>query len=531
MENKPQGTSFKKQVVYQIYPRSFKDSDGDGIGDIRGIIGKLDYLFGLGITAIWISPCFKSPMEDGGYDVEDYYEVDPLFGTNEDLYELIAKAKERGIRIILDLVVNHTSSRHRWFREALKGRDNPYHDYYVWSNTPNSLRSVFGGSAWEYVPGLNQYYLHLFAKGQPDLNWKNPRLRDEIAAMMNFWLDKGVYGFREDVIENIGKEPEKLITTNGPKLHEYLHELYTKAFKGRDSFSVGECWDADNVTRTLYTDPAREELNMVFQFGWFKEFENTPHGKFDRLKPDWKRVRDILFAQQTTLPLKSWNANFFSNHDLPRPSVNFSPDERHREDVSKLCLAIDLFMSGTPYIYQGEELGMEHPRFKSLGELRDVEELNHYEIFLKEGIAEERAFEMVAANGRDNSRTPMQWDSSKYAGFSTAEPWLPLAEDHLRHNVRKEEGDPYSALNFAKAAIRLRQGEMLSTVAEGEFVPLYTERDDVFAFFLKGEHPYCFYANISAKEVDNPGFGKEILLENKGRKASLPPYGFVIYVD
>ena len=250
--------SFKSQVVYQIYPRSFYDGNEDGTGDLRGIIEKLDYIASLGVTAIWISPCFKSPFKDGGYDISNYYEVDPLFGNNADLDELIKEAKKRNLRIILDLVVNHTSDQHPWFQEALKSQDNPYHDYYVWTKKPNDLRSVFGGPAYEYVPELDEYYLHLFAKEQPDLNWANPKLRAEIHKMMNYWLDRGVYGFREDVIENIGKVPEKMITTNGPMLHPYLHEIYEKVFKGRDAFTVGECWDADNVSRTLYTDPQRD---------------------------------------------------------------------------------------------------------------------------------------------------------------------------------------------------------------------------------------------------------------------------------
>lgn len=524
--------SFKNQVVYQIYPRSFYDGNEDGTGDLRGIIEKLDYIASLGVTAIWISPCFKSPFKDGGYDISNYYEVDPLFGNNADLDELIKEAKKRNLRIILDLVVNHTSDQHPWFQEALKSQDNPYHDYYVWTKKPNDLRSVFGGPAYEYVPELDEYYLHLFAKEQPDLNWANPKLRAEIHKMMNCWLDRGVYGFREDVIENIGKVPEKMITTNGPMLHPYLHEIYEKVFKGRDAFTVGECWDADNVSRTLYTDPKREELNMVFQFAWFKKYEATPHGKFDRLSPDLHEIRDIIFAQQETEPEKSWNANFLSNHDLPRPTVFFARPGVDPEDIAKFTLSLNLFLSGTPFIYQGEEIAMGHPHFDSLEELRDVEELNHYKLFLEEGIPEDKAFQMVSINGRDNSRTPMQWSDAKNGGFSAETPWIKVGDYHAT-NVEKQEKDPGSTLNFLKKAIKLRQSEnILPIVRDGSFKALREYGNDYLAFERKlGDKRLVYLANIADKPLPNPLLGKKILLQNKGEQETLPPFGMILIED
>ena len=523
---------YKYQIVYQIYPRSFKDSDGDGIGDIKGIISKLDYLASLGITALWLSPIFKSPMKDGGYDISDYYHVDPIFGKDEDLFELIKEARDRGINIILDLVVNHTSDQHMWFQEALKGKDNPYHDYYVWfDEIPNDLGSTFGGSAYEYVESLGQYYLHLFAKEQPDLNWKNPMLREEIYKMMAYWLDKGVYGFRMDVIENLGKIPEQGITVNGPHLHEYIHEMAKRVLTPHKAFSVGECWCADNTTRTLYTDPQREELNMVFQFGWFSQFNNTRFQKFEPRRFTVKEVRQVLFDQQITEPRKSWNANFFGNHDLPRSVIYFQEDPKYRDDLAKMLISINLLMGGTPYIYQGEEIAMGHPKWNSLDEIRDVEELQHYEIFKGMGETSEKAFALVS-HGRDNSRTPILWNDQDNAGFTSNKPWIKVNEEYKTRNVKAQESDPDSTLNFYRSAIRFRKyGGFLESIINGMFTPLYEESETLFAFHKDGDSPYTYIANWSIKEVDNPIVDKSPVFSHGAIGNKLLPYGFALYKD
>lgn len=521
---------WQKQIVYQIYPRSFKDSNGDGIGDLKGIISKLDYIKDLGATAIWISPCFASPMKDGGYDISDYRSIDPIFGTNADMDELLLEAKKRDIGIILDLVVNHTSDQHVWFQEALKGKDNPYHDYYVWRKKANTLGSVFGGNAWEYVPALDEYYLHLFAKEQPDLNWENPKLREDIYEMMNYWLDKGVYGFRMDVIENLGKQPDLLITTNGEHLHEYLQEMHQKVYEGREAFSVGECWGADDHTRILYTDPDRKELNMVFQFSFFAQFWGQKNGKWNPSPFDLIKLKEVLFHKQITETKRSWNANFWDNHDLPRATISFCKG-MDRKEASKMLFAISCFEQGTPFIYQGDEIGMGHPLFLKEEEIVDVEARNNLTCLRDQGFSKEDVFKMVSLNCRDNARTPFSWDSTKDGGFSTGTPWLKAPADYQTCNVEEEKNDETSVLSFFKKMIAFRQKEdILPLVLFGDFIPLAEDSPSSFSFLrVYKDQEIGFIANFSPSPITNPWEGKEFLFGSVPEDRFIPSCGVLIY--
>lgn len=371
-----------KSVVYQIYPRSFKDTNNDGIGDIQGIIEKLDYLATLGIDVIWLSPVYKSPMVDNGYDISDYQDIDEIFGSLDDMDQLIKEANQRGIKIVMDLVVNHTSDKHPWFLEAKKSIDNPYRDYYIWRNEDNGLRSIFGGSAWEYDENTKQYYFHNFAKEQPDLNWENPQVRNEIYEMINWWLKRGISGFRLDVIDLIGKEVDKKIIADGPKLHELIQEMNQHTFGNYDALTVGETWSATPESAKLYSDPKRNELNMIFQFehmtlDWGK------HGKWTPIDLDFIKLKQILSKWQTEIN-PGWNSLFWCNHDLPRIVSRWGNDGKYREESAKLFAIILHFMKGTPYIYQGEEIGMTNVKFPNLSDYNDVEIHGTYQDFVLE---------------------------------------------------------------------------------------------------------------------------------------------------
>lgn len=374
---------WKRAVIYQIYPRSFMDSNGDGIGDLPGIISKLDYLQNLGVKGIWLSPVYASPNEDNGYDISDYRAIHPDFGTMADMDCLIKDAKKRNIRIIMDLVVNHTSNQHYWFQEALKGKDNQYRDYYIWMDPingkePNELTSIFSGSAWEYNETSSQYYFHLFSKNQPDLNWQNPKVRAEIYDMMNFWLDKGIGGFRMDVIDLIGKEPEKLITANGPKLHEFLQEMNRNTFGKYDVMTVGETWGVTPETAPLFSATDRGELSMVFQFEHLTLDEKQNESKWNVLELDILKLKKVFNKWQTMLPTNTWNSLFWNNHDTPRIVSRWGNDADYRAASAKMFAILLHLMKGTPYIYQGEEIGMTNYPITNISQVQDIESINFY---------------------------------------------------------------------------------------------------------------------------------------------------------
>jgi glucan 1,6-alpha-glucosidase len=398
-------------VIYQIYPKSFQDSNGDGIGDIPGIITRLDYLKKLGIDAIWLSPVYRSPQYDNGYDISDYKDIDPMFGTMNDMENLIKEAKKRNIRIIMDLVLNHTSDEHYWFQEAKKSRSNPYHDYYVWRNgvegtPPNDMKSTFGGSAWTWVPEVQQYYFHQFSEKQPDLNWDDPKVRREIYDMILWWMNKGVEGFRLDVIDQIAKEPDHKITVNGPKLHEYIRELSKETFqKGKDIITVGEAWGADPERAKMYSNPDNSEFSMVFQFEHICLDQQEGKSKWDLAPLDLVKLKNVLAKWQKELYQTGWNSLFWNNHDLPRIVSRWGNDGKYRVESAKMLATILYGLQGTPYIYQGEELGMTNVRY-NIEDYRDIETLNLYKERTENGYSVQEVMNSIYAKGRDNARTP-----------------------------------------------------------------------------------------------------------------------------
>ncbi len=472
---------WKKSVIYQIYPRSFQDSNGDGVGDIRGIISRLDYLHELGIDAIWLSPVYQSPMDDNGYDISDYQGIAPEFGTMEDMEELIAEGHKRNIKIIMDLVLNHTSDEHFWFQEALKGPDNPYYDYYVWADEPNELRSTFSGSAWEYVPHLNKYYLHQFSVKQPDLNWKNPALKQEIWDMINFWIEKGVGGFRLDVIDLIGKEPEKLITADGPTLHPLIQELNEKTFGAYDLVTVGETWSANPENAQLYSHPDRKEFSMIFQFEHVGLDQQEGKEKWDLAPLDPARLHNVLSKWQTELVGKGWNSLFWNNHDLPRAISRFGDDRPAFRELSGKMLAIYLhFMSGTPYIYQGEEIGMINTPITDINQADDIETRRMYAERIENGFTKEELITSINAKGRDNARRPMQWTGAEGAGFSTGQAWLAFGDTVKDINVEKALADKQSLFYTYQKLIALRKE--YPCMSEGKYEVMETGNSSVMAY-------------------------------------------------
>ncbi|WJH29143.1 alpha-glucosidase [Paenibacillus sp. CC-CFT742] len=482
MENKKW---WKETVVYQIYPRSFQDSNGDGIGDLKGIMSRLDYLQELGIGAIWLSPVCKSPQDDFGYDISDYQDIDPMFGSLDDMESLIHEAGKRDIRIIMDLVLNHTSDEHPWFQEAKKGKDNPYHDYYVWRDgvegtPPNDLGSTFGGSAWEWVPEIGQYYLHLFSVKQPDLNWENPKVRQEIYDMINWWIDKGVGGFRLDVIDLIGKEPDAKITGNGPNLHKYIRELSKETFqKAEDLLTVGETWGATPEIAKLYSNPDGSEFSMVFQFEHIGLDEQEGKGKWD-LKPlDVLELKKVLSKWQTELKGDAWNSLFWNNHDLPRIVSRWGNDGEYRIESAKMLATLLHGMQGTPYIYQGEELGMTNVQY-AIEDYRDIELLNLYKERMGKGYPESSVMESIFAKGRDNARTPMQWDSSDNAGFTSGEPWIKVNPNYTDIHAKDNLNNPESIFHHYRKLIQLRKEH--EVIVYGDYELVFPDDPEVFAY-------------------------------------------------
>ena len=493
---------WKRAVVYQIYPKSFQDSNGDGIGDLRGIIQRLDYIKSLGANVIWLCPVYCSPMDDGGYDISDYYHIDPMFGTDEDMEELIEKAGEKGIKILMDLVVNHTSDEHEWFQKALKNPDSKYGDYYIIKETedgnpPNNWRSYFGGPAWTRIDGTNRFYLHAFSKKQPDLNWENKELREDIYRMVNYWLDKGLGGFRIDAISNIKKRMEYGIfqpdgedglryigdwILNQPGIEVFLRELNERTFKPHNSMTVAEA----NVPEELLNQFIGEDgfFSMVFDFS-YTDIDVPDTGEwFHPRRFTVEELRESLFKSQKMVQEKGWGAVYLENHDQNRSVNKYIP----KEDIgyySKTMLAsMFMFLRGTPFIYQGQELGMENIRMDSLEQYDDIATKGQYEMALKFGISPEEAFEIVVKRSRDNSRTPMQWNGEKNAGFSNGETWLKVNDNYKRINAKNQEECGQSVLMFYRNLIHLRMDSRYSPViVEGEFVPYYTEDVSVIAYF------------------------------------------------
>ncbi|MBO3446065.1 alpha-glucosidase [Clostridium sp. CCUG 7971] len=473
-------------VVYQIYPRSFCDSNNDGIGDLKGIISKLDYLKELGIDVIWLSPVYKSPNDDNGYDISNYKDIMDEFGTMKDLENLLQEAKVRNIKIVMDLVLNHTSDEHSWFIEAIENPNSKYRDYYIFrepvnGEEPNDLESIFSGSAWKLDEKSGQYYLHLFSKKQPDLNWENEDMRNELYDMINFWLDKGVGGFRLDVIDLVGKQPDKKITGNGPKLHEYIHEMNNKTFGNKDVLTVGETWGVTPEIAKLYSNPSRKELSMVFQFEHIGLDEIPGKSKWDLAPLDFIKLKEVFNKWQTELKNEGWNSLFWNNHDLPRIVSRWGNDSEEYRELSAKMLATILHMQmGTPYIYQGEELGMTNVKFDSIDDYRDIELLNMYKERLSKGYKEEDIMKSIYVKGRDNARTPMHWDDSENGGFSKAKPWIKVNPNYKYINAKKNIEDKNSVFNHYKRLIQIRKEE--ETVVYGNFELLYKDHKSIFAY-------------------------------------------------
>jgi len=475
---------WQSSVIYQIYPRSFMDSNNDGIGDLRGITSRLDYISTLGIDAIWLSPVYKSPQDDNGYDISDYMDIDPMFGTMKDMIELISKAKERGISIIMDLVLNHTSDEHPWFKEAKKSKENPYHDYYVWVDgeegaVPNQLKACFGGSAWEWVSELQQYYLHLFSVRQPDLNWENPKVRNEIYNMINWWIDKGVRGFRLDVIDLIGKEPLKGITSNGPHLHDYIREMTSRTWGQKKLLTVGETWGASPENAKIFSCMDGSEFSMIFQFEHISLDQQEGKEKWDLAPIDFIRLKEVLSKWQIELENDGWNSLFWNNHDLPRIVSRWGDDKEYREESAKMLATIIHGMKGTPYIYQGEELGMTNVQY-DISDYKDIETLNLYKERIDAGYSKDEIMESIYAKGRDNARTPMQWDTSEYAGFSKKEPWIKVNPNYPMINAKEQISRESSVYNYYIELIALRKKHKV--IRFGSYKLLLPKHDKLFAY-------------------------------------------------
>ena len=530
-------------VVYQIYPRSFNDSNGDGIGDINGIREKLDYLKELGIDVIWLSPVYKSPNDENGYDISDYCDIMDEFGTMDDMEKLLKEANEKGIKILMDLVVNHTSDEHKWFIEAKKSKDNKFRDYYIWrdpvnGHEPNNLGSCFSGSAWQYDESTDQYYLHLFSKKQPDLNWENENVRNEVYKMMNFWIDKGIGGFRMDVIDLIGKVPDEMITGNGPKLHDYLQEMNKAALEGHDLLTVGETWGATPEIAKLYSNPKRKELSMVFQFEHIGLDQIEGKEKWDVKPLDLLDLKKVLSKWQTELEGEGWNSLFWNNHDLPRIVSRWGNDREYRVESAKMLATLLHGMKGTPYIYQGEELGMTNVRFEDINEYNDIETLNMYKDRISKGYSHDEIMASIYAKGRDNARTPMQWDSTENAGFTTGKPWLKVNKNYKFINAEDCLQDKDSIFYHYKKLINIRKHN--DTIIYGNYKLLLPEDKNVFAYSRKlNGDKIVVVCNFYDKEV-NLNFKEdfnnvEILLSNYKdssilmKDLKLRPYEAIMY--
>ena len=530
---------WQKAVVYQIYPRSFYDSNGDGIGDINGIREKLPYLAKLGIGVIWLSPVYCSPNDDNGYDISDYYDISPDFGTLDDMKALIEEADNFSIKIIMDLVVNHTSDEHAWFIEAKSSKDSKYRDYYIWrsgdENTPpNDLKSCFGGSAWEYDAKTGEYYLHFFSKKQPDLNWENPQMRRDIWKMMNFWIDLGIGGFRMDVIDLIGKNPDLKIKENGPKLHDYIQEMYQNTLAGKNLLTVGECWGATPEIAKLFSAQKRHELSMVFQFEHIMLDQNG--GDKWNLKPlnllDLKRV---FTKWQTQLANEGWNSLFWNNHDLPRIVSRWGDDGKYRVQSAKMLAILLHGMKGTPYIYQGEEIGMTNIEFNTIDDFADIEAVNMYKERIAAGCDRESVLRSLRAKARDNARTPMQWNNSENAGFTQGKPWYRVNPNYPQINVENALVDENSVFYCYRKLIHLRRENPI--MVYGDYELLLPNDENIYAYTRTyQDKTWLVICNFYKDSVEFSlnGTGKVLISNYENsctdlKNGRLRPYEAVIY--
>lgn len=550
---------WKNAVVYQIYPRSFKDSNGDGIGDLEGIYEKLDYLAELGIDVIWMSPVYKSPNDDNGYDISDYQDIMDDFGTMADFDRVLAKAHSLNIKIMMDLVVNHTSDEHKWFIESKKSKDNPYHDYYMWAdpdkngNPPNRWESCFSGSAWEYVESVGQFYLHSFSRKQPDLNWDNPKVREEVFKMMTWWCDKGIDGFRMDVISMISKYPglpdgpengngyTGNTSCDGPNIHKYLREMNEKVLSKYRLITVGECPGVNAEQAKKYANIDGSELDMIFQFEHVSGSALKPchHGKWDGEAMTMPELRANFTKWQKDLEGCAWNSLFLSNHDQPRCVSRFGNDsEQYRELSAKMLATMTHFQKGTPYVYQGEELGMTNAYMENIADYRDIESLNAYkELTTKENIPAKTVMGYIKAVGRDNARTPMQWDASDNGGFTSGTPWLQVNKNYKTINAAAQVNDPDSVFAYYKKLIALRHTN--EVMVNGVYDVLIPDHPQIYAYTRTlGDKQLLVLCNDSEKEVGVPTEIEEkiadaqgILIQNyKDVKAGvLRPYEAVVY--
>lgn len=547
---------WKKSVVYQIYPKSFMDSTGTGTGDLQGIRSKLDYLQDLGVDVLWLTPVYASPQRDNGYDISDYYSIEPGYGTMEDFEELLHDTHARGMKLIMDLVVNHTSTEHEWFQESRTSRDNPFRDFYIWKDPvngegPNRWVSKFGGSAWEWDEATGQYYLHLFDKTQADLNWENPEVREKIIEMMRFWAEKGIDGFRLDVINLISKKQDfpddpdpskdgRSQYTDGPRIHEYLHLMNQEVFSEYDLLTVGEMSSTTLENCIRYTQPERQELSMTFNFHHMKV--DYPNGeKWTHAPFDFQELKQLLCDWQIGMHEGGgWNALFWCNHDQPRVVSRFGDDGAYREASAKMLATTLHMLQGTPYIYQGEEIGMTNPHFSAIEDYRDVESLNAYEELKSKGVAESEIMEILKQKSRDNARTPMQWSARDNAGFTSGEPWIPVAANYKEINVDKALENENSVYYHYKKLIELRK--QYDVITYGDYEPLLFDDAKIFAYSRNwdGER-LLVVSNFFAEEVtvdlqlDKQVSNPKLLLSNYDgssetlEQLKLRPYESVVY--
>ncbi|AXI27818.1 alpha,alpha-phosphotrehalase [Priestia megaterium] len=552
---------WKKSVVYQIYPKSFYDTTGNGVGDIAGIIEKLDYLKKLGVDVVWLTPIYKSPQRDNGYDISDYFVIQEEYGTMEDFDRLVAEAHKRDLKIIMDIVVNHTSTEHEWFQEAKKSKDNPYRDFYIWKNqkedgsAPTNWVSKFGGSAWEHDKLTEQSYLHLFDVTQADLNWENERVRRSVYDMMTFWFEKGVDGFRLDVINLISKDQRFLdddgsiapgdgrkFYTDGPRVHEYMREMNQEVFSKYDSMTVGEMSSTTVDHCIKYSHPDRHELSMTFNFHHLKV--DYPNGeKWALADFDFIKLKEILSTWQTEMNKGGgWNALFWCNHDQPRVVSRYGNDELYHNKSAKMLAATIHLMQGTPYIYQGEEIGMTNPKFSSIDEYRDVESLNVYEIKRAQGMDENEILEILKHKSRDNSRTPVQWSDEPNAGFTKGKPWINPGDNYREINVEKALDDEDSIFYFYQKLIALRK--QYEIITYGNYELILGEDEQIFAYIRNGADEKLlvinnFYGSETAfklpEDLTFEGYHSEILLSNyedsskEFKQVLLRPYESIVY--
>lgn len=550
----------KKTIVYEVYIQSFKDSNNDGIGDINGLESKLDYIKELGANSIWITPIFKSPLVDNGYDIEDYESINPIYGTMSDFEKLLISAHKKNLKIILDLVVNHTSDKHKWFLESKKSKNNQYSDYYIWRDPkpdgtePSNLGSAFGGSAWTYVAERKQYYLHLFSEQQPDLNWNNVKVRQSIYHMMRFWLDKGVDGFRMDSISLISK-PEKFDNvplenhqrygayyyniSNGPHIHEYLQEMNSEVLSKYNIITIGETPHTTPEEAKKYVDSYRNELDMVFQF----EHMHVDYGKFGRYSDVMYKLNDLRCAMNKWQEKLSWNTNYLGNHDQPRIVSRFGNDDKYRIKSAKVLAMMYILQKGTPFIFEGEEIGMTNLHITNINELKDIEAHYNYNFFIDKHISPEKALEMVNRKTRDNARTPMQWNFDRNSGFSDVKPWFDVNSNYKSINVKKDLQSSDSIYRFYQKLLQLRKED--SIMIDGEFRPLYINDSEIYAFIreLSGHKKLivcslCAY-NKKFEVLKNVGNISKVILSNyekdiniNDRTIYLKPYeGVVVSLD